>query len=133
HPGSVLGDPVDERVAGAAKLVRGHLTLPVEPSHSTALGTGARFCLNGRMNHSARIALAAAMALAAAGCQTAAPKPDTAEREEATAPAAKLEWPLPEGWRSETIPFPLDFARDLPLEGVEELRFAPGMFKTDRP
>jgi len=37
--------------------------------------------------------------------------------------------PLPDGWGSETIPFPLDFAPELDYEGVEELRFAPGMFK----
>ena len=36
--------------------------------------------------------------------------------------------PTPEGWRTETIPFPLEFAPELDYEGVEELRFAPGMF-----
>jgi len=36
--------------------------------------------------------------------------------------------PLPEGWRAETLPFPLDFAPGIPYEGLEELRFAPGMF-----
>ena len=34
---------------------------------------------------------------------------------------------LPE-WRTETLPFPLEFAPDLPYRGLEELRFAPGMF-----
>jgi hypothetical protein len=82
---------------------------------------------------------AAVLALALAGCQTAAPRPTApepeaaADREESAAPAAKLDWPVPEGWRAETIPFPLGFARDLPLEGVEELRFAPGMFKPGAP
>lgn len=37
--------------------------------------------------------------------------------------------PVPEGWRTETIPFPLGFAPTLPYKGVEELRFSPGMFK----
>jgi hypothetical protein len=37
--------------------------------------------------------------------------------------------PTPDGWRTETIPFPLGFAPELEYEGVEELRFAPGMFK----
>ena len=37
----------------------------------------------------------------------------------------------PEGWRAEVIPFPLGFAPDIPLKGVEELRFAPGMFKPE--
>jgi hypothetical protein len=41
-------------------------------------------------------------------------------------------WPVPEGWKSETIPFPLEFAKDLPYSGVEELRFAPGMFAPDQ-
>lgn len=37
----------------------------------------------------------------------------------------------PADWRSEVIPFPLGFAPDIPLKGVEELRFAPGMFKVE--
>src|SRR5436189_154580 len=86
------------------------------------------------MHDTARAALLAATALAvAAGCQTAAPKPEPADRDEAPAPAAKPEWPLPGGWKQETIPFPLDFAKDIPLQGVEELRFAPGMFKPEAP
>ncbi len=36
--------------------------------------------------------------------------------------------PAPDGWGTETIPFPLEFAPELPYEGLEELRFAPGMF-----
>lgn len=36
--------------------------------------------------------------------------------------------PTPDGWRTETIPFPLGFAPELDYSGVEELRFAPGMF-----
>ena len=35
----------------------------------------------------------------------------------------------PQGWRTETIPFPLDFAPELEYEGLEELRLSPGMFK----
>lgn len=42
-----------------------------------------------------------------------------------TAPAS---WPVPAGWKSETIPFPLDFAPGIAHRGVEELRFPPGMF-----
>ena len=37
--------------------------------------------------------------------------------------------PTPEGWRTETIPFPLEFAPELEYEGLEELRFSPGMFQ----
>lgn len=40
-----------------------------------------------------------------------------------------FEWITPEGWRAETIPFPLGFAPELPYSGFEELRFSPGMFK----
>ncbi|MBX7220462.1 MAG: hypothetical protein K1Y36_10995 [Blastocatellia bacterium] len=44
-------------------------------------------------------------------------------------PAVPFELPTPQGWRTETIPFPLGFAPSLPYKGVEELRFAPGFFK----
>jgi hypothetical protein len=71
-----------------------------------------------------RLALVCVAAVAA-GCQT-APQP---------APKQPLpfDWSTPSGWRSETIPFPLDFAENLPLTGLEELRFAPGMFKPEQP
>jgi hypothetical protein len=38
------------------------------------------------------------------------------------------DWPIPRGWRSERIPFPIDFAPALPCVGIEEVRFAPGFF-----
>ena len=37
--------------------------------------------------------------------------------------------PTPEGWRTETIPFPLSFAPELDYQGLEEIRFAPGMLE----
>ena len=37
-------------------------------------------------------------------------------------------WPVPAGWRAETIAFPLDFAPTLAHRGVEVIRFAPGFF-----
>ena len=37
--------------------------------------------------------------------------------------------PAPAGWRSERLTFPLDFAPEIDLRGVEDLRFAPGMFQ----
>ena len=40
-------------------------------------------------------------------------------------------WPVPEGWKAETIPFPLDFAPDVHHTGVEELRFSPGFANPD--
>jgi hypothetical protein len=42
-------------------------------------------------------------------------------------------WPVPAGWRKETIPFPLEFAPDLKHKGVEELRFGPGFSRPDQP
>jgi hypothetical protein len=47
-------------------------------------------------------------------------------------PEAPFHLPTPEGWFIETIPFPLGFAPEIDYEGLEELRFAPGMFKTDQ-
>jgi len=45
---------------------------------------------------------------------------------------ASFFFPAPDGWLTETIPFPLGFAPSLAYEGLEELRFAPGMFKADQ-
>ncbi len=42
-------------------------------------------------------------------------------------------WPVPAGWKSETIPFPLEFAPELKHKGVEELRFMPGFLQPDGP
>lgn len=43
------------------------------------------------------------------------------------------QWGVPTGWRTEVIPFPLDFAPSLPYQGLEELRFSPDFGKADRP
>ena len=45
------------------------------------------------------------------------------------APKAPFNLPTPEGWRTEVLPFPLEFAPELFDRGMEELRFAPGMFE----
>lgn len=37
---------------------------------------------------------------------------------------------MPEEWKYEKIDFPLSFASEIPYQGFEELRFAPGMFDT---
>jgi hypothetical protein len=42
-------------------------------------------------------------------------------------------WPLPAGWRTEIIPFPLQFAPGLAHRGAEELRFSPGFFDPAAP
>ena len=47
------------------------------------------------------------------------------------APEIPFHLPLPDGWRAETIPFPLGFAPELDYEGLEELRFSPGMFRAE--
>lgn len=46
-------------------------------------------------------------------------------------PEIPFHMPTPDGWREETIPFPLSFAPELEYSGVEVLRFAPGMFESD--
>lgn len=59
------------------------------------------------------------------------PTPATATADAATQSLAG--WELPAGWRSEVIPFPLDFAPSLAHRGFEEIRFAPGMFDPAAP
>ncbi len=49
------------------------------------------------------------------------------------APVARTPWPVHEGWRSELLSFPLEFAPTLPYRGVEEIRFAPGFFDPEAP
>jgi hypothetical protein len=79
-----------------------------------------------------QLGLASIAAVAAACSPQATPEQDPSR--EASAPAdteataLPFEWPTLPGWRSETIPFPLDFAPEIPYAGLEELRFAPGMF-----
>jgi hypothetical protein len=51
----------------------------------------------------------------------------------ADAKPVPLDWETPKGWRTETIPFPLEFAPQLKHRGFEELRFSPGMFKPSEP
>ena len=46
-------------------------------------------------------------------------------------PAPPFTMPTPEGWRNETIPFPLEFAPNLGYEGIEEIRFSPGMMESE--
>jgi hypothetical protein len=54
--------------------------------------------------------------------------PDTARPASGAQP-----WAVPDGFRSETIPFPLEFALSVTHQGVEELRFAPGFFDPAAP
>ena len=42
-------------------------------------------------------------------------------------------WPVPAGYKHETIPFPLDFAPTLAHRGHEELRFPPGFLDEHSP
>jgi hypothetical protein len=76
-------------------------------------------------------------ALALAACGDTTPRPSSppasgpAAGSAATTPSTT--WRLPDGWRAETIPFPLGFAPELAHRGVEEIRFAPGMFDHTAP
>jgi len=70
-----------------------------------------------------------ALLLAACGSGGGGSPPAPAEAShETTTAAPSFTWPVPDGWRSETIPFPLEFAPSIPHRGVEEIRFAPGFF-----
>lgn len=42
-----------------------------------------------------------------------------------------ISFKTPKGWGGETLALPPGFARDMKLKGIEEIRFAPGMFKAD--
>jgi hypothetical protein len=68
----------------------------------------------------ARLALALALVACGGG------NPGPARMQPAAVPET---WPVPAGWREETIPFPLGFAPTLAYRGVEELRFPPGFFE----
>ncbi len=46
--------------------------------------------------------------------------------------AIKITFEERPGWRGETIKLPPGFARDMTVKGIEEIRFAPGMFKADQ-
>ena len=75
----------------------------------------------------------ASIAMVASACSPQAtpeqdPSRETSVPADAKATALPFEWPAPPDWRAETIPFPLDFAPKIPYVGLEELRFAPGMF-----
>jgi len=78
-----------------------------------------------------RVRLASFIALASlplAGCEATPPATPSA-LESGSEPG--FDWPVPDGWTPETIPFPLGFAPGLPYHGLEELRFAPGFSKPD--
>jgi len=80
------------------------------------------------MIYPARSRSASVAALLLIGCGGAA-----APAAPAPAKPASFDWPAPEKWKKETIPFPLDFAPELPYRGTEELRFAPGFFDPNAP
>ena len=41
-------------------------------------------------------------------------------------------YPAPKGWKTEIIPFPLDFAAEINIDGSEELVFSPGMYNASK-
>jgi len=70
----------------------------------------------------------ARLLLAVAACGSTPPPPVSNTDSSAPAAVSTATWPVPAGWKSEVIPFPLDFAPGISHRGVEELRFPPGMF-----
>jgi hypothetical protein len=82
----------------------------------------------------AAAALLAASLVAVTACgRSAEPSARYAELSPGVSFEPRSDWPVPAGWKSETIPFPLEFAPALAHRGVEELRFAPGMFDPAAP
>jgi hypothetical protein len=71
------------------------------------------------------------LALIPIACKGTSPASSPTATESVQAPVAP--WRVPAGWRSETIPFPLEFAPSLAHRGVEELRFAPGFLEPGAP
>src|SRR5688572_27371536 len=64
-------------------------------------------------------ALAPLLALLLVACSSGAPP---------APPAADPPWPVPSGWRTEVIKFPLEFAPSIAHRGFEDLRFPPKFF-----
>jgi hypothetical protein len=49
-----------------------------------------------------------------------------------TADTIKVTFNTPKSWRGETITLPPGFAKNMAVKGIEEIRFMPGMFKSDQ-
>jgi hypothetical protein len=74
--------------------------------------------------------LLAVLVLAACG----SPEPAPIEAPSASrSPARPAAWRIPDGWKSETIPFPLEFAPSIQHRGAEELRFPPDFLDPGKP
>lgn len=79
-----------------------------------------------------RVSLSIAVGVLALGACASSSTPSTPATSPAPAQeegAVAFDWPVRDGWKGETIPFPLGFAPDLPYRGVEELRCPPGFFE----
>ncbi len=74
------------------------------------------------------LARSALLVLAACGSTPSSSPPAPPVPANGSSVGAPETWPIPAGWKHETIPFPLGFAPGIAHRGVEELRFAPGMF-----
>jgi hypothetical protein len=77
-----------------------------------------------------KYSLVAVIALVACGSPEPAPIEAPSPSPAAARPAA---WRVPEGWKSETIPFPLEFAPSIRHRGAEELRFPPDFLEPGKP
>jgi hypothetical protein len=67
-------------------------------------------------------------------CGASEPAPSTAtSKPPSPAPVRTAAWRIPDGWKGETIPFPLEFAPSIAHRGAEELRFPPGFLEPGKP
>lgn len=76
--------------------------------------------------------LLAIVVLVACGSSESARSPATS-KPTSSEPAKPAAWRVPDGWKSETIPFPLEFAPSIAHRGAEELRFPPGFLEPGQP
>jgi hypothetical protein len=61
------------------------------------------------------------------------PKPTPSPQVKTVPVSFPFQWAAPRGWKTETIPFPLEFAPTLDYVGLEELRFSPSFGKPKEP
>ena len=68
-----------------------------------------------------------------AGCGSSEPAAPVTPTAPSAAPVKPAAWRVPDGWKGETIPFPLEFAPSIAHRGAEELRFPPGFLEPGTP
>jgi hypothetical protein len=83
-------------------------------------------CAGGGSSSADRTNSSAAAAGSAAGSATATATATGSAAGSSAQADAEPPWPVPTGWRTEVIKFPLDFAPSIAHRGQEVLRFPPG-------